>query len=324
VRAIWLGIVSAVLATSSPDSAAPPPRASALLSAQALSIGSPNGGRLDGGARLSETPYLRVVPYYAETNARWGLPALVGLIDRAARVVARKYPDAVLSVGDLSRKGGGELDRHHSHESGRDADVGFYLRNPKRPILATRFVAFAASGVAPTMPGAVFDDARNWAFVEAVLEDQVTRVSYIFVAAHIRARLLRYAEQLGAPRPIRERAAELMMQPRRAAHDDHFHIRIACPREQHGTCIEEAIVYTSRKRPAVAPTRQRSGTDDRDERTKSLPVLPPGPRAGGLVARLGKAVEDADFAPDLETTSSATEAAGRPLANAAGADNVEP
>jgi len=267
---------------------------------------------------------LRVVPYYAETNARWGLPTLVGLIDRAARVVARKYPDAVLSVGDLSRKGGGELDRHHSHESGRDADVGFYLRNPKRPILATRFVAFAPSGVAPTMPGAVFDDARNWAFVEALIEDPATRVSYIFVAAHIRARLLRYAEQLGAPRPVRERAAELMMQPRRAAHDDHFHVRIACPREQHGTCIEEAVVYASRKHPAVAPTRQRSGTDGHDERSKSLPALPPAAKGGGLVARLNKSVDDSDLGADLETTAGADEVDPRPLANAVGADNVEP
>ncbi|MET0594923.1 MAG: hypothetical protein ABW133_19645, partial [Polyangiaceae bacterium] len=51
----------------------------------ALSIGSPNQGRLDGGKRLGAAPYLRVVPYYQPSTARYGLPALTGLIDRAAR-----------------------------------------------------------------------------------------------------------------------------------------------------------------------------------------------------------------------------------------------
>jgi penicillin-insensitive murein endopeptidase len=69
-----------------------------------LSIGSPNQGRLDGGKRLGAAPYLRVVPYYAPSTARYGLPALTGLVERAARHVARKFPDAVLNVGDMSRR----------------------------------------------------------------------------------------------------------------------------------------------------------------------------------------------------------------------------
>jgi penicillin-insensitive murein endopeptidase len=297
VRVISIGILSALIAFAGPDSAAPAPRSAA---APALSIGSPNEGRLDGGARLTETPYLRVVPYYAESNARWGLPSLVGLLDRSARRVARKFPDAVMSVGDLSRRGGGELDRHHSHESGRDADIGFYIRNAKRPILPVKFVAFSAAGAAPTMPGAIFDDARNWALIEALIDDPTTRVSYIFVVAHVRARLLRYAEKMGVPRALRERAAEVMMQPRRAAHDDHFHIRIACPREQHGTCVEQAIVYAPRTRPPVPRARHRSGTDDRG---KPLPVLPVPPKGVGAVASFADPAKELEIADTTDVTA---------------------
>jgi penicillin-insensitive murein DD-endopeptidase len=332
VRILSIGILSALFAFAGPDRAAPAPRGPNTPAAPALSIGSPNEGRLDGGAHLAETPYLRVVPYYAESNARWGLPSLVGLLDRAAKRVAKKFPDAVLSVGDLSRKAGGELDRHHSHESGRDADVGFYIRNAKRPILPAKFVAFSAAGTAPSMPGALFDEARNWAFIEALIDDPVARVSQIFVVAHIRARLLRYAEQTGVSRELRERAAEVMMQPRRAAHDDHFHVRVACPREQH-TCVEQAVVYSPRVRPPVVRARHRSGTDDRQ---KLLPALPASPKGGGVATLddpsdfpIADAIEKArtirrpaEGGAELHDDRRTSEL-GRPLANAADADNVD-
>jgi penicillin-insensitive murein endopeptidase len=312
VRAWSIGILASLLAITAKDSAAPAPRTHAPSAPPALSIGSPNEGRLDGGARLNEAPYIRVVPFYAESNARWGLPSLVGLLDRAARRVAKQFPDAVLSVGDLSRKRGGELDRHHSHESGRDADVGFYLRNAaKKPLLANQFVAFAPSGTAKGLPGAFFDDARNWTFIDALIDDPVTRVSHVFVAAHIRARLLRYAEQMGVDPRVRERAAEVMMQPRRAPHDDHFHVRVACPKSQQGTCVEEAIAVLPRARPPVAHARRRAGTEGP---TKGLPSLAGNPGRNA--------------APDAEFTQTHAEGAGAeetalPLANASGVDTLE-
>jgi len=309
VRAWSIGVIAGLLAISAKDSAAPAPRTAVPpQSPSALSIGSPNEGRLDGGTRLTEAPYLRVVPFYAESNARWGLPSLVNMLDRAARRVARHFPDAVLSVGDLSRRRGGELDRHHSHESGRDADVGFYLRNAaKKPLLPSQFVAFTPTGYAKGLPGAFFDDARNWALIDALIDDPVTRVSHIFVAAHIRARLLRYAEEMGVDPRVRERAAEVMMQPRRAPHDDHFHVRIACPKSQHGTCVEEAIALVPHVRPPVAHSRRRAGTD---RPTRALPPL------GGQTGT----------EPEFTQTSGesvGTEEEVRPLANATGVDTLQ-
>jgi penicillin-insensitive murein endopeptidase len=203
------------------------------------SIGSPTEGHLLGGARLEESPYLRIAPVYGNDEVRWGLEALVSLIDHAARNVRKQFPDAVLSVGHLSRRGGGEVDRHASHESGRDADVGFYVKSyASKPIYADHFVAFRPDGTAPSWPGAHFDDARNWALVSSLVTDARARITYIFVAAPLRARLLAYAERTGASPAIRQRAAELMEQPRGSLpHDDHFHVRIACPAGMEG-CIE--------------------------------------------------------------------------------------
>lgn len=215
--------------------AEPPRRAS-----PGRSVGSPTEGHLIGGAHLTEAPYLRIVPVYQPGDARWGLEPLVSMIDQAARLVRRQYPDAVLSVGHLSRPGGGEIDRHASHESGRDADVGFYIKNHLngKPLYADHFVPFKGDGTAPSWPGADFDDARNWAFVSSVVADGRARVTHIFVAMPLRTRLLQYAERVGAPATIRTRAAELMAQPRGSLpHDDHFHIRIGCPSGM-DKCIE--------------------------------------------------------------------------------------
>ena len=267
LSAIALG--AALVAASAVSDGAPRERPSKPETILASSIGSPNEGRLDGGKRLPQAPYMRVVPFYAESAARWGMPTLVSLIDRAARRVARQYPDAVLSVGDLSRREGGELLRHHSHESGRDADLGFYVRNGKnKQLLHDRFVTFSARGPAADVQGAVFDDARNWALVEALVEDATARISYIFVASHIRARLLRYADAHGVSRDVRRRAADLMTQPRTAAHDDHFHIRIACPTEQ-PKCVEQAVLRTARLPNGVVRIRLRGGAEH------TLPELPP-------------------------------------------------
>lgn len=219
-------------------SLAAPQRAAACKS-----VGSPTDGKLLNGVHLDGAPYLRIYPVYKATDVCWGTDTLVGLVDRAAKSVRKQFPDAVLSVGQLSKNGGGEVDRHASHESGRDADVGFYAKSSLgKPLLADHMVAFIGDGTAPSWPGAHFDDARNWALVSAILADPHARVTHLFVATPIRERLLAYATKIGASPAIRSKAAEILAQPHGSLpHDDHFHVRIACPSGQDGKCIELPI-----------------------------------------------------------------------------------
>lgn len=224
------------------------------------SIGSPTDGRLVGGAHLEEAAYLRIVPVYATGDARWGLEPLVAMLDRAARAVRKRFADATLSVGHLSRPGGGDIDRHRSHESGRDADVSFFVRSASgKQLLASHFVAFEADGTAPTWPGAFFDDAKNWTLVSALVSDPEAHVTHLFVAAPLRARLLAYAERIGAPAALRVRAAEAMQQPHGALpHDDHFHVRIGCPAHMSG-CVENPAARAGRPPVGLALHGRRGG-----------------------------------------------------------------
>jgi penicillin-insensitive murein endopeptidase len=239
------GSTARLAGAAAPQRVAPPP---------SRSIGSPTDGKLLNGVHLADSPYLRIYPVYAGSDVRWGTDTLVGLVDRAAKSVRKQFPDAVLSVGQLSKNGGGEVDRHASHESGRDADVGFYVKSAAgKPLLADHMVAFLGDGTAPSWPGAHFDDARNWALVSAIVSDPHARVTHLFVATPIRERLLAYAARIGASPAIRTKAAEVLAQPRGSLpHDDHFHVRIACPANQDGKCIEQPLAHHGRGGPVMA------------------------------------------------------------------------
>lgn len=258
------------------------------------SIGSPTAGHLVGGSRLPDAPYLRVVPGYARGEVRWGLGSMIGMIDRAAQKVRKAHPDAVLNVGHISRQGGGEVDRHVSHESGRDADIGFFVRNVQgKPVYAEHFVAFRGDGTAPSWPGALFDDARNWALVRALVTDPQAHVTHIFVATPLRARLLAFASKSGATAELRERAAMAMVQPHGSLpHDDHFHVRISCPGQPAPReCVEVAV----RKRPAlVARVPVPRG---RMRARAEAPVIGPGTPAAGVGSDTAAAKHGASPSP---------------------------
>jgi penicillin-insensitive murein endopeptidase len=256
------------------------------------SLGSPTEGHLLGGTHLDEAPYLRVVPAYATGDVRWGLEPLVTMIDRAARQVRRQFPDAVTSVGHLSREGGGEIDRHHSHESGRDADIGFFVRaGGGRQLLASHFVAFRGDGTAASWPGAFFDDAKNWLLVAALVTDPEAHVTHLFVAAPLRARLLAYAERMGVPASVRIRAAEVLQQPRGALpHDDHFHVRIGCPSHMSG-CVENPAARVRRPTPMLAG-RGRRGPGSRAVVTPAPSTHAPGRHVLPPTSPAGEPLED--------------------------------
>ena len=269
-RALVPFFLAACALVASPRAASTAPRTAPVTRAPYVSdtsVGSPNEGHLVGGVALEPTPYLRVFPGH---DNRWGLPDLVGLLDRGGKRVAARFPGSVMSVGDLSRRGGGDVVGHHSHESGRDADVGFYvLDRAGKSVLLPHIVAFGDDGRAPSDHALRFDDARNWALVEAWMTDPTTRVSRIFVAEHLKARLLAEGRRRHASLAIRVRAEEAMLQPKGATHDDHFHVRIGCPRGQGRACVEHVTrerrtaAKAKRRtttRPVLAKARKRTGT----------------------------------------------------------------
>jgi penicillin-insensitive murein DD-endopeptidase len=209
----------------------------------ALSAGAPNQGKLHGGEKLASSKSLEV----RGGGHAYGLPGLVRVLRRAAAKVSGKHKGSVLFVGDLSAKRGGPLLGHNSHQTGRDADVGFYMLSDKgKHTNPHRFIPFGGDGRARDGALARFDDERNWAFVEALLTDTKTDVRYLFVSMSLRTRLLKYAAKKSVPKELYTKAAAALMSPADAdVHDDHFHVRIACPEKMRPTCVEDSYLRPS-------------------------------------------------------------------------------
>lgn len=216
-----------------------------------ISVGSPNDGALRGGLALAPAAHIQL---RWPDGPRWALPQLVRMLDRAALRVERHHPGSVLLVGELSRRGGGSLPGHSSHESGRDADVAFYYKDAQgRPVRTGRLMRVDATGRVDGNGELRFDETRTWRLVEAFLTDSEVVVQRIFISNSLRQRLLEEARRLGVSRKILDRADFALKQPTSGpAHDDHLHVRMACPRDQRDVCIADPIPRSERLREARA------------------------------------------------------------------------
>ncbi len=207
-----------------------------------LSVGSPGHGWQLRAKKLRPSPYLFIKP-----NSRknvYGHPALVLMLERSAKQMAHDAAGSRLLLGDLSSKYGGPLPKHRSHQSGRDADVGFFVTDDKgRSKQVERFIAMDREGRARDGSGYRFDDYRNWLLVQLWMKDTRAEIMYVFVAAHLRRRLLQFAGARPAFRKYVKRASTFLRQPSNSSpHDDHFHVRIACPARQQPLCIQNVTV----------------------------------------------------------------------------------
>jgi penicillin-insensitive murein endopeptidase len=236
-----LGSSSALAATTKvrTNSELPPEYRRSPFALMSLSVGLPNRGWQIRSKRLMMNPTLWIqdksVPY------SYGHPALVLMLYRTAKQIARQSPGSVLLVGDLSREYGGPLAGHKSHQSGRDADVGFFVTDKDgKPVNSRQLRTFDKNGRARDGSGLRFDDYRNWLLVQLWLKDGRAELEHVFVASHLRRRLLDFAKSRPAFRKYAEDAALFLRQPSKGLpHDDHFHIRIACPERQRGLCDTE-------------------------------------------------------------------------------------
>ncbi len=124
-----------------------------------LSIGTPDAGLLLNPVPFPEGPFWTV----RDPSESWGTDETIAFIVTAIEAVEARYPGSPrLVIGDLSHPRGGRLNRHRSHQAGRDADVGFYYRRGD----VGSFLARAEEGPRPAAhvgprPGARHRDGRR-------------------------------------------------------------------------------------------------------------------------------------------------------------------
>ncbi|MCK9462293.1 MAG: penicillin-insensitive murein endopeptidase [Proteobacteria bacterium] len=236
--ALAAGLVAcaaARISSADPPAEPAPPRSA--------SIGAPMDGSLAGGAVLPKRGAgFQVMQKTLARRARFGTDELVRLVEEAAASVRRKDRGALLAVADLSQRRGGTLEHHGSHQSGRDVDFAFYMRDATgAPAVPADFVAFDRNGFSVDPPMAFrFDAARNWALVAALLSSKRAEVQWIFVSEHLKRILLLHADASGAAPMLVARARRALRQPGAKSHWDHFHVRIRCPADSGESCRDWA------------------------------------------------------------------------------------
>lgn len=184
------------------------------------SIGTPHRGSLVHGQPLPT----RHPAFFVRTPSRaFGTDETVRWIVEAFEAVRATDPEAPrVEIHDLSFREGGPINGHHSHRSGRDADIAYYQRE------CGEYCAFRRIG-----PDEL-DAHRQWALFSHWIRRGV--VEAIFVDHALAARIYQVARESGAsrkelrrwfqyPRPIEERVGLIRHYPR---HADHFHVRFIC------------------------------------------------------------------------------------------------
>lgn len=187
---------------------------------RSMSMGSPQHGRLRHGRRLPRHPAL-----FVRTPSRaWGTDETVRWIVGAYEALRAEDPRAPrVEVHDLSLRRGGPMRGHHSHESGRDADIAYF--QTRCPDDLCRFRRIGPDEL---------DADRQWRLFRRWLEAE--RVEAIFVDHDLQRALYRAAREAGAsrgdlsrwfqyPRAPSNRYGVIRHHPR---HDDHFHVRFVC------------------------------------------------------------------------------------------------
>jgi penicillin-insensitive murein endopeptidase len=207
----------------------------------------------------------RVPQHWRDRNNQYGTEELVDAIQRAAEGVRGKDRRVQLGVADLSPIRGGKSIWHKSHQSGRDVDLIFYSVNEKRRPMkppTKQMVHYDKKGKAfepETMKDPYkeegwevrrFDPKRNWLLVEELLSNPEVRVQWIFVANHLRSKMINWAEKNDRPRWLIEYGRTVVRQPLKAApHDDHMHVRIYCPRaDRDFGCQDSGVVWQHEKK----------------------------------------------------------------------------
>ncbi len=185
-----------------------------------VSIGFPSGGVLLNGRQMSSGPLWDVV----NPDESWGTEETIAFVETAIRAVHDLYPDShPLHIGDISEDDGGRLNRHQTHQAGRDADLGFYFKKGQG--------AWHSNGTARNL-----DLPRNWALVRALVVH--TDVETILLDRSIQRLLYDYAVSIGEDRDwLRDvfqvpHGTGLSVVRHVPKHRNHYHVRFYNRRAQ--------------------------------------------------------------------------------------------
>lgn len=200
-----------------------------------VSYGRPSRGYLIDGVKLPDRgDGFTTRQMWAQRGNRYGTNELVALLRGVAKRMRHQVRDVRLVIADLSSNGGGAATKfHRSHQTGRDVDILYYMRDANgRPVEPDSMIVVDRTLAAKDQSGLRIDVPRTWKLVRELLTAQEAYVQYIFMYQPIAQRLIEHAQKIGEDPVIIARAIKACRQPGDSApHNDHIHVRIYCAAE---------------------------------------------------------------------------------------------
>jgi murein endopeptidase len=197
----------------------------AVTVVEGQSVGEPWDGELHDGVRLHLGDGFKI----RRPKRAWGASHAVAQVERALGSIHAKFPSAhTLAIGDMSQRDGGQISDHHSHQSGRDIDIGLYFTK-----------------VPDDYPDSFhrynddLDLKKTWYLLQAFAKtaDDDTGVQKIYMDFSLQGKLYKWALDHDVPRGYLDdlfqfphgRGAREGLVRHEPNHDDHFHVRFKCP-----------------------------------------------------------------------------------------------
>ena len=182
----------------------------------AVSVGKPNKGKIVNSLALPENKKLYTIrkpdESFGSSHALYNLQLAVAQWRQATGY------SGSLPIGAISKKGGGRLRPHSSHQSGRDVDVRLPLKN--------------AGGSSDNVNDVDWD--ATWGLILALVA--TGEVEYIFLTTDRQKYLLKAAKRAGASKDLIDRILQYPetsgnkngIVRNQKGHTAHFHVRFAC------------------------------------------------------------------------------------------------
>jgi murein endopeptidase len=213
-----LAKASSGTSASSASASATPAAALPLVSIQkgSVSVGKPNKGKLVNPISLPENKKLYTIrkpdESFGSTHALHNLQLAVAQWRQASG-----YAGSLL-IGAISKKGGGRLRPHSSHQSGRDVDIRLPLKR--------------TDGSADDVNDVDWD--ATWALILALVA--TGEVEYIFLTTDRQKHLLKAAKRAGASKDMIDRMLQYPetsgnkngIVRNQKGHTAHIHVRFTC------------------------------------------------------------------------------------------------
>lgn len=176
----------------------------------------------------------------------WGTDTTIQALMTLFKAYHDAFPDAQpINLGDISRRRGGRIKPHKSHQSGRDVDIGFaHLAVPdekqdkkddkhdskhdeKRK---ERFIRATSENL---------DLEKTWFIVETLVRTGTVKVIYVdrmvmkWLYQYVSGRLTQQQREFFFSNPRHPNSSSAILQ-HWPGHRNHFHVRFDCPPDQPG------------------------------------------------------------------------------------------